>query len=537
MNNKFCFYFLPVFVSFFWQSITMTVLHLPSPLWSSILSFVDPREQAHLSLVCKQFLHASRARSAYRDHCFVISSVDDLMMMVRQYPYAEQVTAESTFEWPHRALLMFRDLKQLILSGGGGDKFKASLAFAAQRLCMTSTSLVLLRCEEWLDYTTFSFLMRGLLTNHSIRSFFASNNYKAFLNDDRALQSAAFVQWMMSSSIQTLDLSHCGFSVVMLQALSFGLQHNRACRSLNLKCIVRSPYLAGDDFSIDLAEALSVNSALEHLDVSANGISKVGLVALAEAVSTNKQSCLLSLNCLFDDPSGDFGDNEKDHLNCDDDGVVAWCVTLQQPHTRLQKLDFSSQPLGDRGARALALALLVNTTLKECRLANHCIGPVGAEALASALCTHPLEVLSLNALTDEDECDVRDEGFVWRWTATVAESWSKTLQSKTTQLRCLDLSNHLFRDQGAILLATALGNNTKLTQLVLKSNGIQQAGAIAFARLFSLNTTLVELNLFNNALGKRGIEALVAALANSRFHTDRRLVFCPLQLSIVTQAE
>jgi len=145
--------------------------------------------------------------------------------------------------------------------------------------------------------------------------------------------------------------------------------------------------------------------------------------------------------------------------------VAALASALQGP----TRLTLAYDGIGDNGAKALAGALLTNTTLTWISLDGNDIGVEGAKALAGALLTN-------------------------------------------NKLTAMYLGDNHIGVEGAKALAGALLTNTTLTATSLRGNGIGDNEAKALAGALRTNTTLTWIYLDGNTIGVEGAKALAGAL-------------------------
>jgi len=137
-----------------------------------------------------------------------------------------------------------------------------------------------------------------------------------------------------------------------------------------------------------------------------------------------------------------------------------WCKVI--------KLDIIKCNL-DVGARAIADALRVNSTLHALSLENNDIGDDSARAIADAL--------RVNSI-----------------------------------LQSLNLKLNYIGDDSARAIADALRVNSTLHALSLENNDIGDDGALAIAETLRVNSTLKELDLLDNGIGADGARAIAEAL-------------------------
>ncbi|CAF1063913.1 unnamed protein product, partial [Didymodactylos carnosus] len=150
----------------------------------------------------------------------------------------------------------------------------------------------------------------------------------------------------------------------------------------------------------------------------------------------------------------------------------------------------------DRGGKALAEALKVNSTLTQLDLGSNQISDRG-EALAEVLKVNST-LTKLNLYSNQ----ITDRG---------GKALAEALKVNST-LTQLYLGFNQISDRGGEALAEALKVNNTLTQLDLERNQISDRGSEVLATALKLNNTLAQLNLSWNQISERGGEALADAL-------------------------
>jgi hypothetical protein len=166
-----------------------------------------------------------------------------------------------------------------------------------------------------------------------------------------------------------------------ITAIADAMRVNGALTSLNLRdnqlCgldeIGRGTYTAEGITAI--ADALRVNGALTALDLSSDCLKDEGVSAVCEAIQSNKETKLTSLN---------FRNNEIGPVGAN---AVAAMVAVTGA---LTSLDISNNRMGDDGVKPICEALKQNSSLKVLDLnASNTrggeIGPQGAQYLADML--------------------------------------------------------------------------------------------------------------------------------------------------------
>jgi hypothetical protein len=119
-----------------------------------------------------------------------------------------------------------------------------------------------------------------------------------------------------------------------------------------------------------VADALRVNGELTALNLSFNYLKDEGINAVCEAIQSNKETKLASLN-FKNNGIGPGGANAVAAMVAVTDGLTA--------------LDLSSNDLKDEGVRAVCKAIQSNkeTKLASLNFKNNGIGPGGANAVAT----------------------------------------------------------------------------------------------------------------------------------------------------------
>ena len=225
----------------------------------------------------------------------------------------------------------------------------------------------------------------------------------------------------VNTTLEHVDLSSCCIRPVGAQHLAQALCVNTSVKTLKLS---HNPL--DDEVAKALAEMLggngaessrTVNTTLEHVDLSSCCIRPVGAQHLAQAlcVNTSVKTLKLSHNPLDDEVAkalaemlGGNGAESSGTVNTTLEHVdLSYCyigpvgtqhlAQALRVNTSVKTLDLSRNPLDDEGAKALAEMLggngaessgTVNTTLEHVDLSKCSIGPVGAQHLAQALCVN-----------------------------------------------------------------------------------------------------------------------------------------------------
>jgi Ran GTPase-activating protein (RanGAP) involved in mRNA processing and transport len=254
--------------------------------------------------------------------------------------------------------------------------------------------------------------------------------------------------------------------------LAASLQHNEYLVHLSLAAC----RLGDEGVKLVLCPSLGKGRppALEHLNLSANGITDTGAQALAQALQHHKniKELILSWNGISDA------------------GAIALAETIRvNPSLRRLELDGIFEGRGG-GCRDCVLG---TDQLEEGSQCN--IGDAGCIALAQVLPGSNLECLKLS----RQACITAN--------GVAALAFAITAGSK---LKHLELHRVPVDDEGAIALSKCL---MQLETLGLMISKITDRGAVALAKAIAASNNLVSVGLTQNEIGAEGLAALVAAVA------------------------
>ncbi|KAM3591754.1 uncharacterized protein V6R79_006804 [Siganus canaliculatus] len=187
--------------------------------------------------------------------------------------------------------------------------------------------------------------------------------------------------------------------------------------------------------------------------------------------------------------------------NFKDDVMELLGSLLSAKDCHIQKMSLAENSIGNKGAKALSRALLVNRTLTSLNLRNNNIGSKGAKFLAEALKNNQV-LISINFQNNA----IEEEG---------AQALAEVLQCNR-KLVSLNMQKNTIGPGGAKRIAGALKTNRTLTKLILCSNQLGDKGTIALAEALTVNHTLLSLQLQSNSISNRGMTALTKALRLNR---------------------
>jgi hypothetical protein len=162
-----------------------------------------------------------------------------------------------------------------------------------------------------------------------------------------------------------------------------------------------------------------------------------------------------------------------------------------------------SAGLGDAGAKAIASAVKVNSTLRHLNLHCNNIKSKGVVDVADALCSNA-------TLTSLELGSNHGFGLVG------AQALADALQVNTT-MRSLMLGGAGIGDCGAHAFAKLSAGKCTLTELYMSRNEIADTGLSAIAQALKVNQTLTSLMLCSNKFGSVGTHAMVCALEACNF--------------------
>nr|XP_040031773.1 NLR family CARD domain-containing protein 3 isoform X1 [Gasterosteus aculeatus aculeatus]XP_040031774.1 NLR family CARD domain-containing protein 3 isoform X1 [Gasterosteus aculeatus aculeatus] len=190
---------------------------------------------------------------------------------------------------------------------------------------------------------------------------------------------------------------------------------------------------------------------------------------------------------------------ENNHFKDDVMELLGSLLSAKDCH--IQKMSLAENAIGNKGAKALSRALLVNRTLTSLNLRNNNIGSKGTRFLAEALKMNQV-LVSINFQNNA----IEEEG---------AQALAEVLHCNR-KLVSLNIRKNTIGAGGAKRIAEALKTNRTLTKLILCSNQLGDRGAIALAEALAVNHTLLSLQLQSNSISNKGMTALTKALRLNR---------------------
>ncbi|XP_068750349.1 leucine-rich repeat-containing protein 74B-like [Montipora capricornis] len=208
---------------------------------------------------------------------------------------------------------------------------------------------------------------------------------------------------------------------------------------------------------------------------------------------------------------------------CRDSGVIPVSYfhrNMQQP-----EIDIKHHGLGPMGAKAIAIALVANTSVIKLNLADNWIGAEGAGYVAEMLrenCYISDLDLSENKLGVQGAESVKDillhNSNITAFTVNGNNFDDKATQilteaiQRNNRVKYLSMNHNQLGEKGGQFLAPAIAGNDSIEHLDLSWNHLRNKGACALALSLKENITLKILNLAWNGFGNDGALAVGEAL-------------------------
>ena len=283
-----------------------------------------------------------------------------------------------------------------------------------------------------------------------------------------------------------------------------GIVSNKTC---TLEHVELKFCFIGPKQAQNLAKSFSINTSIKTLSLISNPLGDEGAKALAEMLGGSETKGIRTFNNTLEhvDLTGcEIGPVGAEHL-----------AQALRVNTSVKTLKLGDNPLHDKGTKPLAEMLggsdgTVNTTLEHVELAGCKIGSVGAKHLAQAMC------MNTSVKTLHLRCNnLRDEG-----AKALTEMFGGSSGHLNTTLEHVDLGQCGIGAVGAKDLAQAMCVNTSVKTLDLTLNYIYDEGAMALANMLgseaesieTVNTTLERVILMHCFITGTGIHCLAKAI-------------------------
>ncbi|XP_064230565.1 leucine-rich repeat-containing protein 74A isoform X2 [Aotus nancymaae] len=184
--------------------------------------------------------------------------------------------------------------------------------------------------------------------------------------------------------------------------------------------------------------------------------------------------------------------------------------------------------LGPRGTKAIAIALVSNTTVTKLELEDNGITEEGILSLVEMLQeNYYLQEMNIsnNQLGLEGARIISD--FLETNTSSI---WNLELSATNVGLTSLDLSWNHFHTRGAVALCNGLRGNVTLTKLDLSMNGLGNEGALALGEVLRLNSCLVHLDVSGNDISNEGASKISKGLESNESLKVLKLFLNPISV-------
>jgi Ran GTPase-activating protein (RanGAP) involved in mRNA processing and transport len=300
---------------------------------------------------------------------------------------------------------------------------------------------------------------------------------------------AETIRCLESNCKDSTSVELTGWTHVVPRLLADSLRHNHHLQRLSLQAC----RLGNEGLEMLCPVLLQGNPPLIHVNLSGNGITDAGAVALAQAIQYHPtlRELLLGWNGI-----ADIGTT-----------ALAQAVTK----SRLQILDLAGVSEGRGGGSRDSFLLTDQLQHGVCN-----IGDVGCEKLAQALAAGGTRGGDSGSRSGLETLILSRQYHITH--AGIAALSSGLVHCR--HLKVLELQRIPVDDDGAVALASALNiSSSALITLELAINQISDRGAKALAASLTCNRTLQNVGLTQSAIGLEGLKALEAAMAvNTTLH-------------------
>ncbi|XP_037359716.1 leucine-rich repeat-containing protein 74A [Talpa occidentalis] len=196
-------------------------------------------------------------------------------------------------------------------------------------------------------------------------------------------------------------------------------------------------------------------------------------------------------------------------------GVLSLMEMLRENYY-IQEMNISENDLGFEGARIISAFLQRNTSsLTSLQLSGNNFKEESAEQLCQALSTnHQIKSLDLshNQLSDK------------------GGEYLGQMLALNIGLQSLDLSWNHFHTLGAVALCNGLRANVTLQKLALSMNGFGNEGAAALGEVLRFNNSLSYLDVSSNNIGNEGISRISRGLESNECLRVLNLFLNPMNI-------
>ncbi|KAL6480992.1 hypothetical protein MHYP_G00090720 [Metynnis hypsauchen] len=305
------------------------------------------------------------------------------------------------------------------------------------------------------------------------------------------------------SSDRSLNLFHC-LSELKDNSLTTEIQKHLNSGDLSTQELTSTQWSALV-FVLLMSEETQEKFELKKYRPSEEGLTRLLPVvkstrrALLASCNLGKKACE-SLESVLTPETSSVKELDISHNDLQDSGVEVLSVGLKSSRCQLEILRLASCHFGGKSCENLGSVLQTKTSsLKELDIRNNELHDSGVELLSAGLkSSHcKLEILRLvSCHFGEKSC----------------ENLGSVLQTETSSLKELDISNNELHDSGVELLSAGLkSSHCKLEILRLLGCMVREEGCSSLASALSSNPSyLKELDLSYNLLGESGVKLLSA---------------------------
>ncbi|XP_037399487.1 NACHT, LRR and PYD domains-containing protein 3-like isoform X1 [Pygocentrus nattereri] len=315
-----------------------------------------------------------------------------------------------------------------------------------------------------------------------------------------------------NSSVKELDLSKNDLQDAGVEKLSSGLKSSH-CKLEIIRLAVCK--LSAQSCNTLTSVLQTETSCLKELDLSNNDLQDAGVENLSVGLKSSHckleilrlavcklsaQSCD-TLQSVLQTETSCLKELDLSNNDLQDAGVEKLSVGLKSSHCKLEILRLAVCKLSAQSCDTLQSVLQTETScLKELDLSNNDLQDAGVEKLSVGLkSSHcKLEILRL---------------VVCKLSAQSCDTLNSVLQTETSCLKELDLSNNNLYDSGLANLFAGLKSSIcklQILRLALCNLGVNTCERLG--SLLKLEISLKALDLSNNDLQDSGVELLCAGL-------------------------
>ena len=326
------------------------------------------------------------------------------------------------------------------------------------------------------------------------------------INDDGAINIAEVIQ--MNTTIQTLDMSSNGILNDGAISISDGLKSN-----ISLKQLIVSKNEITSEGPKYIAEAIQVNTTLEQLDLSYNKISDNGTAAISDGLKSNSKLQRLNIS----------------HNSITNVGIKKIAEAIQVNST-LQDINISKNHISIEGLLLFMEAVKNNCTLQVVNITHNNVTRSGFTRIKQCIenLQHPVQIIaSWNEINKNRELVTKIstscapdniEEDVWSFKEYDCDHLvmclSECLKEDDT-LKKLNISGNSISDDGATAISDGLKINNSLQELNMEYNKISNKGAKRIAEAIKVNTTLKILNINDNTISDDGVVSISDSLKSN----------------------